>query len=296
MRSYWNIPSFFVVFIVSAILVYIAVNSTAALRGTPEEFIEAVCLDDHHTNTSAYPAVKGIGDFYYYRQHPHNRSIYVVRSDELHKYLETHFPGQIKLPKEYSVCGDILKKTQSASQFLEKLNSISAAKYLDENGKASLLRFEIRVAQQHRKWFTFLFEIIIICGSIVWVFCKKTPSGYVVSLRRYALFPLIFLTPYYLGYCMSIYSTLPPGGLLYPILAMLIGLPFLLMNLQFLASVNEIIMSAIPKPFYFIEIDRGEWGSASGLGAIPLVELLMVTAILILISGLRRRLKGRGSP
>jgi len=196
--------------------------------------------------------------FYYFQEH-HGRHVYKIKKTGLlvevgevlsllDQELTSTIMGEtrpdyvLESNKKRVACLDIKKSVASEpDRFIDVINIEIANKY--DN-------FDAQWERSKRYWISIIFEVVFL--SLWWLFSFHAGVfGKLNKTRRVriAFSPLLLFFPHFIGYAPYLFSFGPSGGILYPIFASFMSLPFGWLPFN---PVEISILSYVPQPLSYI--------------------------------------------
>jgi len=245
--------------------------------GTAANFWEFSCgveLDSFdgyfpYTNSRGIYPNRGDWYLYFYTEH-HGRHIFKIEKEKL---LSTVDELYVLLDKQVTESrqertdkNDLAEKNQNrvrcnALRLLVNsnndyfLDSLVSAVREDPNTAQDLESVNVQLERAAIFWKSIVFECIFLPFWWIYTFHGGFLGKYFGSrLIRLASSPLLLLVPHFMGYSPYLFSSGGSGGVLYPLFAMLMYLPFLALT-GFISGIYEIvrridtaIFQVIPRP------------------------------------------------
>jgi len=260
--------------------------------GEASAFISSSCNDRLFRGHHAYPKLSELSDYYYFDQTPHERNIYTIGEADILNFISSQTVPQLStLLKDR--CKGLTANPRKPRELLNALNQLNTSYNESSFEKGSVDRLKSRVANRYKIWLAYLFEVSFITLIIAFLLRPHRDIKSSISLPRIAIFPFLFLLPHFFGYAQDLYSTLTPGGFLYTLVIMALGIPIMLCQIGFLIPANNVIYSLLPQSLGLLHADRGEWASMSGGGGLPIIETILICLLIYLAGSAMRWLRSK---
>jgi len=237
------------VVILIGLLAFTAQKTVPIPTGDAEDYWEFACGVELEKFDGYFPYADWTGIFpdkdgwyfYYYQEH-HGRHVFKVSKQSLLEQageVFTLLDQKIFTTVQDKTRGDTLaaknKRRQGCLKIKEVVNSnkdrfideVSSRNKNDIDRASEIESFHYQWEKGKVYWASILFEATFL--PFWWLFSFH--SGVFGKLNRklstrLAFSPLLLFVPHYLGYAPYLFSFGPSGGILYPLFAMLISLPF----------------------------------------------------------------------
>jgi hypothetical protein len=256
------------------------------------------------------------GWYYYFYQEHHGRHVFKVSTqallvtiEEVYRLLESEIEStaqqysgfnneeeitNLKRKNERRLdCLRIKNTTQlNYEKFINTVSEESSKRIRDgffariedakEYREKELRSFQYQLERSKLYWASILFEAIFL--PLWWLFSFHGgvfgKYNRKISLRL-AFSPLLLFIPHYLGYAPYLFSFGPSGGILYPLFAMLVGVPFGWVPFN---PVEIWFLKMLPQPLAYISQIPFSPMAISFKGAVSPTVLLVYTFIVLGIS------------
>lgn len=244
--------------------------------------------------------------FYFYREH-HGRHVFKLKKEslqntipELFNLLDNKITSTIQQPTKYDDLESKNKRRVNCQKIREAVKA-DKNKFLAEINTASKNQsYEFQLDSFNRQWergklywVSILFEAIIL--PLWWLFSFHPGAfGNWNKKRsvRLAFSPLLLFIPYYLGYSTYLFSFGPSGGVLYPLFALILSLPFIWIPFN---AFDIAILSQVPQPLISISQVPFSPSAVSFHGGISPTSLLVYITLVFTVSYVVRAGKTRPS-
>lgn len=292
-------------------LAFLAQKKTPIPIGDAEDYWEFACgvelkkFDGYFpyaNSTGTYPDIDG-WYFYYYQEH-HGQHVFKVskqslatQTSEVFTLLDRKISStaqnyiyddklELKNAKRLACLG--IKESTEAMDFIDQVSSVSSR---DPNKAREIGNFQQQWERSKIYWASILFEATFI--PLWWLFSFHTGvfGKYNKTLSlRVAFSPLILFSPYFLGYSPYLFSFSTNGGILYPIFAMLIGLPFGWIPLN---PIDIELLKVLPRPLSYISQVPHSPMAMSFFGRISPTILCAFAVLILSASRLLGEIRGK---
>ncbi len=221
--------------------------------------------------------------FYYYQEH-HGRHVFKVSkqallatTEEVYELLSTEIESTAQQYSRISIdekiknlkyknerridCLRIKQNTNlNHEQFINTVSEESSRRFREgffakiedakEYREEELRSFQYQLDRSKLYWASILFEAIFLPLWWLYSFHAGVFGKYNRKLSlRLAFSPLFLFIPHYLGYAPYLFSFGPSGGILYPLFAMLVGIPFGWIPFN---PIEIEVLKVLPQPLYCI--------------------------------------------
>ena len=288
--------------ILIGLLVFTSQRTTPIPTGDAEDYWEFACgietkeFDGYFPYahwTGIFPDIDG-WYFYYYQEH-HGRHVFKVRKQSLLEQTNEVFSlldqEIVTTAQENTREGALIEKNERRQACLKIRDAVNLnkASFIDDissrsksniDQKREIESFHFQWEKAKIYWVSILFEAIFL--PLWWLFSFH--SGVFGRLNkklstRLAFSPLLLFIPHYLGYAPYLSSFGPSGGILYPLFATLIGLPFGWLPCN---PIEIELLNVLPQPLLYIsQVPFSPMAISFGGGVSP--TMLCAFACIVLI-------------
>ncbi len=302
--------------LILGLVAYSAPNRHPIPVGHAEDYWEYACgieLDDFDGTyayahwTGVFPKTDG-WHFYYFQEH-HGRHVFRVSPDaliervpEVYSLLDHEIESSVYL-RRFEDTAD-RKNVQRAECLAIKLRvGDDHALFLDEvsesrsgpirlpAGQEEIDSFLAQWGSAKLYWATVLFEAAFLW--FWWVFTLHRGAFGKLNGRsdlQIGFSPLLLFVPYYLGYAPYLFTYGPTGGIVYPVFAMIVSIPFSWFPFN---PVEVWVLERLPQPLWHISQVPAAPMAMSFWGAVSPTALLLFAALVLFVGHKRRQRRSR---
>lgn len=298
----YKYPLFFVLLLLG-LLAYTAKNNAPIPTGDAEDYWEFACGVELKKFDGYFPYAHWTGIFpdnegwyFYYFQEHHGRHVFKVSKesllaqvDEVFTLLDTEIVDTVQKKTRDNVMETKNQRRKNCLNLMDSvssnkdrfINQVSSQSYSSPNRAYELESFQYQWERGKLYWVNILFEAIFL--SFWWLFSFH--KGFFGKFNskvstRLAFSPLILFAPHFLGYAPYLFTFGSSGGILYPLFAVFMGLPFGWIPFN---PIEIELLKFLPQPLYYISQVPASPMAVSFNGSIS-PTVLSVYAILVLIA------------